>query len=241
MNNNSTLKVIFISIALISFCIFLLSFTYIFLEFDVVGLYYIFISLASMIIFWILAYYLSKDYQLKYFILGKNFKNQLNKSLIKLNTSNKEFLNEFKKIAKQNYHTNGNIFNNSDHNLYKYNENIKKCYDLYKVLLNAIKTKGGFVEFCNNVNTMDYESGYEIEYLMTGSLVPKELSYIIKECYYLTDFIISDNKLDEEFTKMNNEKIKTLNEVLSPMLFNFEDELKLAILKLEKVVNNSKN
>lgn len=203
------------------------------LEFNWIWLICFIVSASVFAGLYCLSMYKAKGYKLKYLILGKNYKANLDDSLQKFKGGPEEFISQFKKERKTVYRKTGKIF--FDHNtdsLYKNATATEKIPKLYGLLYKSVLSGGGFVEFINSININDFESGWECNEYLTSDLISAELRYLINEVYRMTDFSLVDNGYSEQYSKRLQETIKKLNEEYSPMLFNFNDELKILVERL---------
>lgn len=214
---------------------------------DGFNIWAIIVEIVSVIIFVISIFLLniySKHFNPKYYFLGKRFKKMINSSLEKYGDMPKWFVEKFINLHKNTYRRTGEIFEKQNFNwIYKNSKSLDIILESYEKLLNSINSKGGFVEFINSIENMTesdadeyYGSNYTICRFMCNDLISNEFRYLIDEVYSITNFRLFDNKIYADFTNQNNEIIKKLNEVYSPALFRFKDELEKAL----EIVKNAK-
>lgn len=116
----------------------------------------------------------------------------------------------------------------------------------YKTLLKSVKSRGGFYEFCKDLEDITdgddiYGNTYELQACMCNDLISSELRYLISEVYYVSYFRVYDNRMSADYTNLNNEIIRKLNEVYSPALFHFEEELENVIKLIEQRCGDDEN
>ena len=239
MNKPRIKAVIFASLAIISYAMLTIFITGLFaIPFEMEGLIITLSTAVISVILTFIAVVYSKEYKLRYLFLGKNFNKQVSESLKKFNISDPNFIKTFIKTRKKTYRQTGKIYNfKHQTNLSRDNNLAKQSLELYRLLLESIKSKGGFVEFCNKLTLKEFESNWFVCNLITTNLISDDLCFILLETFILTDFYVSDNGLSEEYTKRNNQNIEVLNKLFSPALMNFEEEINQVIKKLENALN----
>ncbi len=209
--------------------------------FEKVGFVLSIVSLLLFAFFFFMLMLENKYYKLKYFFLGKNFNNQIEESLSKFKNIDEEFKKKFVKTCKPVYRRTGKIFyddaeNNYSAWIFKDKKNIDRLELLYVALLSCIKNKKGFVGFCKRLERTKFSSSWEIFSYFDNDLCSNELRYLLGEVYALCEFNVADNGLSESFTKQNNQNIKILDDIYSPILFGFRKEI-TAIVKKIKLEN----
>lgn len=229
---NKKLKIIFAIISLIFLFIGITPFLFLCLyKFNIYCLIIFIISVLGTTIFYILCYIKSKNYQIKYIFLGKNFKTQITKSLEHFKGASKEFTKKYIKNKKYIYKVTGSIYDDVDNqeknDISLKNFDIEKYKYFLNLLLNCIKNNGGFVEFCKKINDIDFESGYGILEYSQIELASPELRYLFCDIYILTDFYI--DKYDN-----SSDILDKINKEYSPLLKNFETEITQIIENLNQ-------
>ena len=173
--------------------------------------------------------------KLRYCLPNKQYKTLISNSIAKFNGAPEDFIKKYVKSRKDIFKKYGVIDNQDNSNwVYINKDGVKKATTLFNTLHNSIKSKGGLYDFCKNIfNHPDFEGGWEIYSYTTIDIVSTELKYLLKEIYLHNEYCIEDNGLSDSYTKINNEKIHTLNTVYTPLILNFESEIKELCKKLE--------
>lgn len=192
------------------------------------------LCIVAFIVFYKLARLKYKGYSLKYYFSNKRYEKEIAESLTKFIGAPEWFISEFKRETKRRYRFDGHLFSRDTNDIiYKDKKAKAIILELYQKLYNSILSKQGFIEFFNEAESMNFESSWMMHNYMTNDLISNELDYLINQVYLKTDYNIYDNGLSKTFTEKNNQIIKDLNEVYSPLLFNFKDEIE-AIINLLK-------
>lgn len=210
-------------------------------EFDIWGL------IATIVLYFGTGWFifmmnLENQYKkLKYYFLGKDFEAKVAESSKKFVGANQEFLDDFKNSRKRYFQQTGEIFEEEDvaHSawVYRNEKELEMVEKLFSILLKSIKSKGGFTEFCRELRKFNVEDEYKIlTYLHTG-LASNELKFLFSETFAASYFWVEDTGISAEYSEENKKTIKKLDEMYSPILFGFEDEIK-AILK--RIKDNKK-
>lgn len=230
--NRDTVKMIYLMIS-----IFGLTFSFCALILMAIRWWFVFFAVAFLIIFAIFykfARTLYLGYQIKYIWLGKNYKTQVKNALEKFGATDEDFIQTFKKNSKINYKRTGLVFGNPSYCawVYRSDKNIPILKKYFTILYECVESKGGFNEFFDRIKEVECnpEEGYRYSayaYLRLD-IVPPELDYLISVVYNETSFYNHHNDigLSEKFLKENLEQDKRVDEVYSPMLFRFADEVK---------------
>ena len=192
-------------------------------------------SFLGLIVFPILDHFVNKGFKLKFVFRTKIYKTKLAESLKKFNTTNPEFEINFKKSSKIAFKKSGEIVLRENNDwVYQSTMYLKEMPALFENLNNAIETKGGFVLFIQSLKDI-FLDDYEILSILHTDIVSLELSYLISQVFNETYFNLTDNNLSKNFTNENNEKIKKLQTVYDPILFEFADEVKSLVEKIKKI------
>lgn len=194
------------------------------------------IGTIVMVVFGFLTWSSSRGYKIKHIFAKKKFNKQIVEALIKFNLPNAKFAQVFKKSRKPIFYQTGNIFLKETFfgEVYR-NKKIKnKVLILYSELLKNIKNGEGFVGFIKDVEKMNFDSGWQINYFMCNDSISKELQYIICEVFLMTDFCLTCNQFDLERKEKIDSDINVLNNIFSPILFNFESELECVLKRAIK-------
>lgn len=232
--NPDTVKNIFLGISITAMTISMCSFILAMLEWQFLILAAVFAIV--FVVFYKFARAIYKGYNIKYLWLGKKFKKELNEGLKKFNTTDEDFIQEFIKSAKINYKRNGSVFNQEYTSswVYRSDENIPRIKETFKALGDAVESKGGFVEFINNMNLLGH-SGYDVYSYVSLDILSKELYYLMESVFHYSDFCLIDIGLSDKFEEENNMMKKRLDDVYSKILFEFSDEVKALAKKVEKL------
>lgn len=179
-----------------------------------------------------------KGYQLKKIFSKKEFYILLNESLKKFPNAPDDFIKPYVKARKKVYEKTGKLFYDANCDwIYRNEENKNRILKVFGCMKDAIKSKGGFVEFCNHLKEKgkngETESSWFAYSCFNTDLVSGELNYLMAEVYRFSDFCVTDIGYSEEFTKKNNETIRILNEKYTLMLFAFEQEISDAYEKIK--------
>lgn len=229
-------------------CLFALCFSlaicftmFLFVEFDIWGL------LVTILLYFGTGWFIfmmnleNHFKKLKYYFLGKDFEAKVAESSKKFGNADKKFLEEFKKSRIRHYQQTGEIFEKEDvaHSawIYRNEKELEMVEKLFTILSKSIKSKGGFTEFCREVRKFNVEDEYKILTYLHNGLVSNELKFLFSEAFAASYFWVEDTGISSEYSESNKETIKKLDEIYSPILFGFEDEIK-AILK--KIKDNKK-
>lgn len=228
-------KVIFLALSLMFFSLSFIFFAMVIAVFNLWGLITAILCFIGYLVFWRLARLKYKGYQLKYYFCNKKYNQEIVDVLAKFEGAPQSFIEELRHDTKRRYRYAGYLFSrDSVDRIYKDKEAKNIISKLYTKLYEAIKSKGGFVEFFKEIENLDLDS-WEINHYLSTSLISDEFDYLLAKVYILTDYTIYDNGLSEEFTKRNNKMIEDLNEIYSPLLFNFKDELENVLNKLKEI------
>ncbi len=223
--NRETLKNIYLGIAVTSMTLSACSFIFAFIawQFAILGVVFAIVFVVS----YKFARTIYKGYQIRYLFRGKDFKSQVQDALKAFNTTDEEFIERFKKSAKENYKRHGIVFtlDGSSTWVYRSDENIPLIKEVFKMLNDCVESKGGFVEFIEELNKKGY-SGYDIYSYLALDILSNALYYLIADVFYYSDFCLIDIGLSDKFEEQNNAMKKRLTEVYSKILFEFEAEIK---------------
>jgi len=191
-------------------------------------------SVVICVVFYYLARLKYRGYKLKYFFSNKKYNEEIEESLTKFKGAPEWFISEFKYETKRRYRYAGYLFSRDTNDLiYKDKTSKDTILSLYQKLYQSIVSKQGFIEFFDEIEKMNFESSWFIHNYMINDLISNELEYLLDNVYNKTNYTIFDNGLSSTFTERNNQIIKEINEVYSPLLFNFKDEIETILMKLK--------
>ena len=179
--------------------------------------------------------------KLRYLLPSKRYKSIINESLQKFEGAPDNFIKKYVKIKKSLYRKTGSINENIDNTwVYREKDGLTKAHTLYHTLNDAIKSKGGFYEFCDKItNSEVFESAWDVHSYAYIDIISTELRYLLMEVFYLNEFCVADNGLSDSYTRVNQERIQKLNKIYTPLLFNFKDEIKSLCDTLDKKLKDS--
>ncbi len=231
-NMNNALKWVFLVMALIFWTSFICIVLFLIAYFNVWTLIADILCFILFIAFWRLARLKYLGYSLKYYFSNKKYNQEIIKSLAKFEGAPQTFIDKFKNTTKRRYRYAGYLFSRDCLDaIYKDKKAKETILDLYTKLYNCILSRGGFIEFFKQIENLNMDS-WEIHNYMLNDLISNELDYLLDEIYCLTDYTVYDNGLSTEFTKRNKQMIEELNEIYSPLLFNFKQEIEQVLKKL---------
>ena len=187
---------------------------------------------------WFMAWLTHKNYKLKFFLFRKGLKEQMQTSLAKFNTTNKEFINEFEEHSKEFYKNSGKIYNFINIPIFENQDETEKqdTLKVYSELVHCVKNKTGIETFFNEIEKYNFTRQKKY-FLIFNNLLSNELLYFFTQLNKLTFFTFHDNELCEEFTKINEKNKEIVKSVYDPILYNFENELDEVMKKMESYVN----
>lgn len=232
------LSAIFLILAILSaFMIFFEILYWILYELDTEVLVTLIVCPILSLIFGVLFILYRKKTPIKYLYIGKKIKQQIADKAKNFKNASDEFLKEFKEYCEDNYHSYGQIFLTDNAEWYLSDaRNQEACDGVYKMLCKCIKTKGGFHEFCESLQKKvaeeieKYGAGdFGYQYIIpafSNQIVSDELHYLMNKVFQKTGFNLSDNGVSEKFSERNKKLIREIDEIYSPVLFGFEDEIK---------------
>lgn len=187
------------------------------------------------IICWWLARLKYLGYQLKYYFSNKKYNQEIVNVIKKFEGAPQEFIDKLKRDTKRTYRYAGYLFSRDTlDKIYKDKKSKQIITDLYTKLYNSILSKGGFIEFFEQIESLNIDS-WELNEYICNKLISDELDYLLTQVYWLTDYTIYDNKISEDFTKRNNKMIEDINNIYSPLLFNFKNEVEDVLEKLKNI------
>ena len=217
---------------MLSFCFMIAdtAFVFIFKDWVSISVFVILFMLSFLCAF--MGFCAARDYKLKFLFNKKEYKKHLEAAIQKFGTADKEFIKEFKKETRLHWIRFGEFDTDKPFSswLYRSQEETEKLKTILKVIHNSIVSKGGFVEAINSLENQGFYSGGIYSYLHID-IVSCELRFLIKQVYKFSSFKIKDPGFSDGFTKRNNERIEKLNNFYSPILFNFEEEVKTLLEK----------
>ena len=187
---------------------------------------------------WFMAWLTHKNYKLKFFLFRKSLKEQVQTSLAKFNTTNKEFIKEFEEHSKEFYKNLGKIYNFINIPILEKKDEteMRDALKVYSELVHCVKNKTGIETFFNEIEKLNF-SRQKKYFLIFNDLLSNELLYFFTQLNKLTFFTFHDNELCEEFTKINEKNKEIVKSVYDPILYNFENELDEVMKKMESYVN----
>ncbi len=196
------------------------------------------LCLVLSVAFYVLAMMKFKGYKLKY-VHNKEFKTLINESIKKFKNAPKWFIENYTEDTKIIYQKTGKLFFKEDNDwLYRDEFYKDKIIKAYKMLYDSIVSKGGFVQFCVNL-TKDITLSEQEEYdewnahlFFNLDLISGELVYLMNEVFKLNYFFLFGDECPEEYTLKNEYYKVVLNDIYSPILFGFEDEVKSVLGKI---------
>lgn len=239
--SQDAIKYIYLTISIAGWILFACS-----LILSCINLWFIALAVVFLVVFVVFykfarAIYLG--FQIKYIWLGKDYKTQVKNALEKFGTTDEDFIQTFKKDSKNKYKRTGSVFGNPPYCawVYRSDENIPILKKFFTILYECVESKGGFNEFFDRIKEVEcnQDEGYRYNayaYLRLDIVSP-ELDYLISVVYNETNFYNHHNDigLSENFLKENLEQDKRVDEVYSPMLFRFADEVKMLYEKISKL------
>lgn len=195
------------------------------------------ITLAFMFS-WFMTWITHKNYKLKFFLFRKSLKEQMQTSLAKFNTTDKEFIKKFEEHSKELYKNLGKIYNFINIPILEKKDETEKrdALKVYSELVHCVKNKTGIETFFNEIEKFNFTRQKKY-FLIFHSLLSNELLYFFTQLNKLTFFTFHDNELCEEFTKINEKNKEIVKSVYDPILYNFESELDEVLKKMESYVN----
>ena len=217
---------------MLSFCFMIAdtAFIFIFKDWISISVFVILFMLSFLCAF--MGFCAARDYKLKFLFNKKEYKKHLEAAIQKFGTADKEFIKEFKKETRLHWIRFGEFDTDKPFSswLYRSQEETEKLKTILKVIHNSIVSKGGFVEAINFLENQGFYSGGIYSYFHID-IISCELRFLIKQVYKFSSFKIKDPGFSDGFTKRNNTKIEKLNSFYSPILFNFEEEVKTLLEK----------
>lgn len=232
------LSVLFLILAILSAVVLFFEVLYwILYELDTEVLVTLIVCPILTLVFGVLSVLYHKKTPIKYLYIGKKTKQQIADKAQRFKNASDEFLKEFYDYCEDNYHNYGQIFlvDNAEWYLSD-NRNQEACDDVYKMLWKCIKTKGGFNEFCECLQKKvakeiekHGEGDFGYQYIIpafSNQIVSDELHYLMNKVFQKTGFNLGDNGVSEKFSERNKALICEIDEVYSPVLFGFEEEIK---------------
>ena len=231
---NRNLKLMYMSVGLVFFAFTILTWTA-FTEMP--EAIFLILAIASTLIFlfsWFMTWVCNKGYKLKYLLFTRSLKEQMAKSLTKFNTTDKDFIAEFKKRAKEKYKYWGNIYMIT--NIPQINiddlEFLDNAISVYDELVQCVKNKSGLADVFEKLEQLPLTNKQKY-FCVVHNLLTNDMIYYFMRLYELTMFTFHDNELCDEFTKINEKNKETVKNVYDPILYNFEEELESILTKLK--------
>lgn len=201
-------------------------------------------AIATPIVIIAIALLILEGYRLKlrYLIPTKRYKTMIAESIAKYEGAPEDFIAKYIKTRKALYRRTGSIDDDIDNTwVYREKDGLTKAHTLYHTLLDSIKSKGGFYEFCDKItDSTVFESAWDVHSYAYIDIISTELRYLLMEVFYLNEFTVADNGLSASYTRVNQEKIQKLNKIYTPLLYNFEDEIQSLCDTLDKKVKEHK-
>ena len=231
---NDVLKTLFAVLAVASFAVAICSVVFCVINLSI----WLILTSALCFVLSVCLYWLAvlkhRGFQLKYYFSNKRYNEEIEKSLIKFKGAHQTFIDEFKHRTKIRYRYAGYLFSRDlNDQIYKDKKSKEIIFSIYEKLHNSILSKGGFIEFFKELESLNFESNWLVYNYMINDLISNELEYLITAVFNLTEFTVYDNELSKEFTERNNQTIEDINEIYSPILFNFKNEIEDVLKKLK--------
>lgn len=232
------LSVLFLILAILSAVVMFFEILYwILYELDTEVLVILIVCPILSLIFGVFFILYHKKTPIKYLYIGKKTKQQIADKAKSFKNASAEFLKDFYDFCEDNYHNYGEIFPTDNAEWYLSDiRNQEACDNIYKILSECIKSKGGFAEFCAKLQKKVAEEikkygegdfGYQyIIPAFSNQIVSDELHYLMNKVFQKTGFNLNDNGVSENFSERNKILICEMNEIYSPVLFGFEEEIK---------------
>jgi len=194
-----------------------------------------FYSISSFILLAAITIYLShlvkvvsKNFKLKYYYQKKKYKELLNESIKKFVGADEDFIKELKKRTYVSFCCDGVLYYIPTFEetkwLYRSDENKTGFLILVNLLIQSIDNKEGFVFFINQAKTLT-NNPYLNFVTLYNDFLSGEIRYLICMVYDLSDFDLTDNRMSLDYSTKLKKTIDTINNVYTPLLLNFKDEL----------------
>lgn len=219
--------------------LFMLSFCFMIADTAFIFIFKDWISISVFVVLFLISFWFAfmgfcaaRDYKVKFMLNKKQYKKHLEIAISKFETTDKEFIRNFKKETNLHWIRFGEFDTEKTFSswIYRSQEETEKLKIVLEALYSSIVSKGGFVEAIGSLDDHELLSGGLYSYLHID-IVSCELRFLIKQVYNFSSFKIKDPGFSDGFTKRNNEKIEKLNNFYSPILFNFEEEVKTLLKK----------
>lgn len=208
------------------------------IHFSIVVVVLIALCLVLMIVFYVLAIMKFKGYKLKN-MHNKEFTLLINESIKKFKNAPDWFIQNYIEDTKTTYQKTGKLFFKEDNDwLYRDEFYKDKIINAYKMLYDSIVSKGCFVQFCVNLTKdiiLSEQEGYDewnVHLFFNLDMISGELVYLMNEVFKLNYFFLFGDECPEEYALKNEYYRVVLNDIYSPILFGFEEEVKSVLEKI---------